>query len=123
MRNLDHRAMVALPGFTIGFEVQTPHPETNERFTIPAAMVPDRYLLNITNLFPDLLRPSWPLVEANKIDLAVLRLGVGCINDRKLARAKMRRAVVISDGMQDAAGRNVIEHREGSDDHDCASAL
>src|ERR1700675_1384582 len=98
MRNLGYQAGAALPGFTVGLEVQTLHPETNERFTIPAGpeMVLQHYLPNIANFLNRVaIRPLAPLMESHEIDLAMLRLGVSRINDRKLAGAKMRRAVVI----------------------------
>src|SRR6266446_9624764 len=120
MRNRGYQAGAALPGFAVGLEVQTLHPETNERFTIPAAMVPHLYLLNIEN-FLNRIRPSAPLVESHEIDLAMLRLGVGRINDRKFTGAKMRRAVVIGNRLQDAAGRDVVVHCEGADGHAASS--
>jgi hypothetical protein len=55
-----------------------------------------------------------PAVDLNEKNLAMLWLGVCRINDSKLAGAKMWSAVVIGDRMQDAAGRHVIEHCEGS---------
>jgi hypothetical protein len=112
VRNLGYQAGAMLPDFAVGLEVQTLRPETNERF-IPVAMLPRYYLLNIAN-FLNLPQPSWPPVESPEIDLAMLRFGVGRIDDRELARAKMRGTVIIGDRMQDAAARNVIEHRQCS---------
>src|ERR1700730_2814929 len=104
----------SLHGFDVGLEIQASGPETNERFIIQAAMVPHHYLLNIANFFPNLPPPSWPPVESHEIDFAVLRLGFRRIYRWRPRGAKMRCAVVIGNRMQDAAGRDVVVHCEGS---------